>query len=109
MPGIKDIQHGIDFEMNILCVSKICDNFFDVIFKRDICHIRDKEIMLCWQVEEIITKYVMFSTTFDHAMFTVSISDSKLWHGCLGYVNYKTLVLLTSKEIVKGLPKLGRV
>lgn len=35
--------------------------------------------------------------------------DAKIWSKQSGYGNYNTLDLIICKDIVKGLPKLGRV
>ena len=39
----------------------------------------------------------------------IQLDNTNLWHQRLSHINYKDLNILTSKELVKGVPKLGRV
>ena len=109
MPNIEDVYHVVDCKVNLLSVSQICDAFSDVVFKRDVCQVLDKKSNI------VITGrrdhnniYVMNATPNDIRSFSARIGDAKLWHRRLGHINYKALDILTSKGLVRGLPKLGR-
>lgn len=46
MPAIKDVYHVIDFNVNLLNVSEMCGNFFDIVYKHYICQVKDKDGMV---------------------------------------------------------------
>lgn len=110
MPDIPNVFLVKDCKVNLLSVSQLCDAFHEVKFQKDICQVLNKEnkpIMTGRRDHSDI--YVLNATPNDHISFSSKTGDAKLWHRRLGHVNYKTLDIINSKGLVRGLPKFGRI
>ena len=104
---ITNVEHVDNLGFNLLSISQICDNGCKVIFFKD-----DSEII---KNEKVIAKgirkgnlYVMkFSNKPSGNICLAMVNDnSTLWHRRLGHANMRLLQSLSSKDLVRNLPKL---
>ena len=79
----------------------------NVIFSKDSCHIRDKEGIVAKDIRTSDNCYIFGSGRLNTCLITQK-DETSLWHQRLGHVNYRNLSKLSRKDLVLGIPKLGR-
>jgi len=95
-------------EHNLLSISQICDNGYDVLFEKANCTIinkDDKSIIFKGKRVENVYK-INFSELVDQEVICLlSMNDKKwMWHRRLGHANWRLISKLSKLQIVKGLP-----
>ena len=104
---ISNVQLVTGLKYNLLSISQLCDNGYKVIFYPTHCSILNKDgklVLTCPRNKNVYTcdmgkvKNVCLITTND---------DPWLWHRRLGHANMKLIKNLSSKDHVRGIPKLN--
>ncbi|GKC62504.1 retrovirus-related pol polyprotein from transposon TNT 1-94, partial [Tanacetum coccineum] len=104
---ISNVEHVDNLAFNLLSVSQICDNKCKVLFTEEGSEIiKDGKI-----IGNRIRKnglYVMElgNKSQDKLYLDMVVDNSTLWHRRLGHVNMRLIQSLSSKELVRNLPKL---
>ncbi|GJV08176.1 retrovirus-related pol polyprotein from transposon TNT 1-94 [Tanacetum coccineum] len=104
---IDNVEDDDNLGFNLLSIGQICDNKCKVTFSK-----HDSEITKNGKViGKVIRKkglYVMKlgNKPKDQICLATIDENSTLWHRRLGHANMRLIQLLTSKELVRNLPKL---
>ncbi|GJX89778.1 retrovirus-related pol polyprotein from transposon TNT 1-94 [Tanacetum coccineum] len=104
---ISNVEHIDNLAFNLLSVGQICDNKCMVLFTEDGSEIiKDDKI-----IGNRISKnglYVMKlgNKSQDKLCLTTVVDNSTLWHRRLGDANMRLIQSLSSKELVRNLPKI---
>ncbi len=107
VPTLKDVLFVDGLKHNLLSISQICDLGYDVGFSKDGCHIRDKEGIVAKGIRTGDNCYI-FGNGRPNTCLITQKDETSLWHQRLGHVNYRNLSKLSRKDLVLGIPKLGR-
>jgi hypothetical protein len=109
MKSVKDIYYTPQLKHNLLSVGQLCEKNYKVVFENQQCTIYDKN-----RGNRVVTfvpmsKNRMFPLMFgEHNNHLVNMAYKEkcwLWHLRYGHLNFHSLKLLISKELVYGLPK----
>ena len=97
VPGLKH---------NLLSVSQLLLRRFHVHFNKDMCEIKDKHGTLITKVKMTQSKMFPLKLNFqiDSCMHTTIQDKSWVWHFHFGYLSFKSLSHICSKNIVEGMP-----
>lgn len=107
VPTFKDVLLVNGLKHNLLSISQICNLDYEVSFTKEGCHIKDKERIV---VKSIRTgdNYHILGNGRSNTCLISQKDETSLWHQRLGHVNYRNLSKLIRKDLVLGIPKLGR-
>ncbi|EOY13053.1 Uncharacterized protein TCM_031572 [Theobroma cacao] len=88
--GIVGVQTPGDIKLaaNVYFAPNVCQNLLSVVEMRNKC------FPLNW-------------VTLKHFAFNCTLYDTKLWHRRFGHVNYGSLSLMASNNLVNGLPNMA--
>lgn len=109
---LYDVQYVPNLAHNLLSVGQLINSGYSVLFENDLCLICDKKS------KEVVVKIVMgrnrmfpldLSGNVSKALTVRGDDDAKLWHLRYGHLNVQGLKLLSSKDMVQGLPKIGEL
>ncbi|GJW72816.1 retrovirus-related pol polyprotein from transposon TNT 1-94 [Tanacetum coccineum] len=104
---ISNVEHVDNLAFNLLSVGQICDNMCQVLFTKEGSEIiKDGKI-----IRNGIRKnglYIMkLGNKSQYKLCLATVVDrSTLWHRRLGHANIRLIQSLSSKELVRNLPKL---
>ncbi|GKC94052.1 retrovirus-related pol polyprotein from transposon TNT 1-94 [Tanacetum coccineum] len=104
---ISNVEHVDNLAFNLLSVGQICDNKCRVLFTEEGSEIiKDDKI-----IENEIRKYGLYvmklgNKSQDKLCLTTVVDNSTLWHRRLGHANMHLIQSLSSKELVRNLPKI---
>ena len=106
---LKDVAFVTNLHFNLLSVSQLIADGFEVRFKRGCSRVLDaKENLVCY-VEPFGKVFrADFSRSFGsaHCLVANSSSDIWKWHRRLGHLSFDLLARLSSLDLIRGLPKL---
>jgi hypothetical protein len=106
----KDVLFAPDLKMNLISVSRLTSDGLVVSFFDDQCHIKNQDRMVASSIKEASHLYRLFSRTHRSSSVSAAASsvnaDPKLWHARLGHLNAKSMLQLSNKQMVDGLPTL---
>nr|GFB09235.1 integrase, catalytic region, zinc finger, CCHC-type, peptidase aspartic, catalytic [Tanacetum cinerariifolium] len=96
---------------NLFLVGQFCDDGLEVAFRKNTCHIRNKDKVDLLKSSHTINLYSISLKDIMEAslvclLLKSSSTKSWLWHRRLNYLNFRTLNGLARKDLVRGLPKL---
>ncbi|WRX29096.1 protein of unknown function DUF4219 - like 9 [Theobroma cacao] len=99
---IFDVYFVPNTSQNLLSVRQLIENHYALLFKDKYCAIFDhkgEEVLIV----EIRNKCYLIDWKHieQKALFSAAL-DSKLWHKRLGHINYNSLQVMTTKELVEG-------
>lgn len=105
---IFDVQLVTGLRYNILSISQLCDSGFKITFSPGNCSIFDQSGKLILECLRDHNVYTCDLDSYSHLenVCLVSNDDHWLWHHRLGHINMKLSKNISSKEHVRGLPKL---
>ncbi|GJR74224.1 retrovirus-related pol polyprotein from transposon TNT 1-94 [Tanacetum coccineum] len=99
---IENVEHVDNLTYNLISVGQICDNKCKVIFtEHDSKIIKDKGIS-----KGGIYVMKLGNKPEDKICLATLDENSTLWHRRLGHANMQLIQSLTSKELVRNLPKI---
>ncbi|XP_016570895.2 uncharacterized protein LOC107868760 [Capsicum annuum] len=107
---IYDVQFVPSLAYKLLSVGQLMVNGYSILFDNDSCIVSDKK---SGQTVAIVpmTQNNMFplnvSNIIKNVLVVKSVNETQLWHLRYGYLNINRLKLLTRKNMVVGLPKVG--
>ncbi|GJX10592.1 retrovirus-related pol polyprotein from transposon TNT 1-94 [Tanacetum coccineum] len=104
---IENVEHVDNLTYNLLSVGQICDNKCKVIFtEHDSKIIKDEKVIGKGIRKGGIYVMKLGNKLEDKICLETLDENSTLWHRRLGYANMQLIQSLTSKELVRNLPKL---
>ena len=106
---LKDVALVSSLHFNLLSVSQLLDDGFEVRFKAGCSRVLDpRGDLVCWIVPFGRVFKADFSWSFGFSRCLMAGSSSELWkwHRRLGHLSFDLLVRLSSLDLIRGLPKL---
>ncbi|WVZ63995.1 LOW QUALITY PROTEIN: hypothetical protein U9M48_013581 [Paspalum notatum var. saurae] len=95
--SLREVAFVRNLGFNLVSVSQLLDEGFEVRFKKGACCVLDAEETLVFRVD----------LTFVSApLICLSFADIWKWHMRLGHLSFDLLVRLSSMGLIRGLPKL---
>ncbi|XP_057432497.1 uncharacterized protein LOC130725270 [Lotus japonicus] len=108
-PGLDDVLLVEGLTANLISISQLCDQDFDVSFNKTACRVIDSNGEVVMRGTRSKDNCYMW-TSQDKAMSSKCLSTVKeeviLWHQKLGHLNPKGMKMIISTEAIMGLPKL---
>ncbi|GKE27174.1 retrovirus-related pol polyprotein from transposon TNT 1-94 [Tanacetum coccineum] len=104
---ISNVEHVDNLAFNLLIVDQICDNKCKVLFmKDDSAIIKDDKIIGKGIRKNGLYVMKLGNKSQDKLRLAMVVDNSTLWHRRLGHANMRLIQSLSSKELVRNLPKL---
>ncbi|XP_022870995.1 uncharacterized protein LOC111390222 [Olea europaea var. sylvestris] len=91
---------------NLLSISQICDDDFEVSFVQKRCTVYDSSGGVVLEGVRTSDNCYGVLPNSNYVCRSAKIDVSELWHKRLGHLNYKSLEQLAKKELIDGLPKI---
>jgi len=112
IPGIEVSQKALyvkGLKANLLSISQLCDDDLVVQFSKMECNIFDNNGKWLMGGERTSDNCYGISNLSSNSQIIcnkATLDESELWHQRLGHLNFTNMFKITSKEVVKDLPKL---
>ncbi|GKD33356.1 retrovirus-related pol polyprotein from transposon TNT 1-94 [Tanacetum coccineum] len=104
---ISNVEHVDNLAFNLLSVFQICDNKCRVLFTEDGSEIiKDGKIIGNGIRKNGLYIMKLGNKYQDKLCLATVVDNSTLWHRRLGHANMRLIQSLSSKELVRNLPKL---
>ncbi|GJU70884.1 retrovirus-related pol polyprotein from transposon TNT 1-94 [Tanacetum coccineum] len=104
---IHDVSHVENLSFNLLSISQICDKKCKVLFSETGSEILKDGITIGKGIRKNGLYIMKMGNSPKDTLCLTSIDDtSTLWHRRLGHANMRLIQSLSSKELVRNLPKL---
>ena len=112
MLGLADIANVLyeeELRMNLLSISQICDQDFMVLFSNGKCLVLNElgKQLIGW-ICTLDTCYGLVPKA-KIVCNSIRMLSEDLWHQRMGHASYKQLSIVSKKEVMLGIPKLGKV
>ncbi|GJW54636.1 retrovirus-related pol polyprotein from transposon TNT 1-94 [Tanacetum coccineum] len=105
---IHDVRHVENLSFNLLSISQICDKKCKVLFSETSSEIIKNDMTIGKGIRKNGLYIMKMGNSPKDFLFLTSIDDtSTLWHQILGHANMRLIQSLSSKELVRNLPKLN--
>ncbi|GJY00990.1 retrovirus-related pol polyprotein from transposon TNT 1-94 [Tanacetum coccineum] len=105
--SIHDVSHVENLSFNLLSISQICDKKCNVLFSETGSEILKDGITIGKGIRKNGLYIMKIGNSPKDNLCLTSIDDtSTLWHRRLGHANMRLIQSLSSKELVRNLPKL---
>ncbi|GJX88413.1 retrovirus-related pol polyprotein from transposon TNT 1-94 [Tanacetum coccineum] len=102
-----DGEHVDNLAFNLLSVGQICDNKCQVLFTKEGSEIiKDGKIIGNGIRKNGLYVMKLGNKSQDKLCLATVVDNSTLWHRRLGHANMRLIQSLSSKELVRNLPKL---
>ncbi|GJW46456.1 retrovirus-related pol polyprotein from transposon TNT 1-94 [Tanacetum coccineum] len=104
---ISNVEHVDNLAFNLLSVGQICDNKCRVLFTEEGSEIiKDGKIIGNGIRKNGLYVMKLGNKSQDKLCLATVVDNSTLWHRRLGHANMRLIQSLSSKELVRNLPKL---
>ncbi|GJR82052.1 retrovirus-related pol polyprotein from transposon TNT 1-94 [Tanacetum coccineum] len=104
---IHDVSHVEDLRFNLLSIGQICDKKCKVLFSETDSEILKNGITIGRGIRKNGLYVMKMGNSPKDSLCITSMDDtSTLWHRRLGHANMRLIQSLSSKELVRNLPKL---
>ncbi|GKB18688.1 retrovirus-related pol polyprotein from transposon TNT 1-94 [Tanacetum coccineum] len=104
---IHDVSHVENLSFNLLSIGQICDKKCKVLFSETGSEILKDDITIGRGIRKNGLYIMKMGNSPKDSLYLTSMDDtSTLWHRRLGHANMRLIQSLSSKELVRNLPKL---
>ena len=104
---IENVAHVDRLGFNLLSISQLCDKKYKVLFDENGSKILKDGITIAKGVRKNNIYVMKIDKTYNDKLCLTTLDDSSsLWHRRLGHANMRLIQNLSSKELVRNLPKL---
>ncbi|GJR00159.1 retrovirus-related pol polyprotein from transposon TNT 1-94 [Tanacetum coccineum] len=104
---ISNVEHVDNLAFNLLSVGQICDNKCQVLFTKEGSEIiKDGKTIGNEIRKNGLYVIKLGNKSQDKLCLATVVDNSTLWHRRLGHANMRLIQSLSSKELVRNLPKL---
>jgi hypothetical protein len=106
---IEDVQYVEGLKHNLLSISQLCDSGFEVIFKPNICEVKQVSTgNIFFTGSRKKDLYILFLDDIPtESCFMFIDKDKWIWHKRVGHVSIKTISKISQLDLVRGLPKIN--
>src|ERR1044072_3714968 len=109
-PSIQNVLLVEGLMHNLLSISQLSDNGYDVVFKQKSCKVisqKDGSILFSGQRKNNIYKVSISDLEKQNTKCLLSVYQEQwVWHRRLGHVSLRKISQLNKLDLVRGLPKL---
>ena len=109
LPLLKDVLYIKGLKANLLSITQICDENFLVQFSKKGCMIIDEEGIQVLEGNQTTDNCYRVVPTTPISCRSARVDMLELWHHRFGHANFKQVAKVSKLEVVKGLPKFGKV
>ncbi|XP_042944615.1 uncharacterized protein LOC122278499 [Carya illinoinensis] len=109
LPVLREVLFVDRLKANLLSISQMCDNGAEVHFSKEKCIVSDNDGNCMMQGTRTSDNCYDITPNFQYSCNSAKSEAIDLWHQRLGHVNHKNLSKIARKEMVIGLPELGKV
>ncbi|WJX46324.1 hypothetical protein P8452_33139 [Trifolium repens] len=104
---IENVHYVEGLKHNLISISQLCDNGFEVIFKTNTCEIKQSSCeTILFSGSRIKNVYVVYLDELPTESCFVSLEKDKwTWHKRVGHVSMKTISKLSKLDLVNNLGK----
>ena len=95
---------------NLLGISQLCDNGYNVTFNKDMCIIQNKKTSLFFSAKRQGNLYKIKLGDLSSQNMSCSLSvkeHHQIWHKKIGHANLRLILKFQNQSHVRGLPKLS--
>ncbi|GJV18293.1 retrovirus-related pol polyprotein from transposon TNT 1-94 [Tanacetum coccineum] len=104
---IHDVSHVENLSFNLLSIGQVCDKKCKVLFSETGSEILKYGITIGRGIRKNVIYVMKIGNSPKDSLCLASMDDtSTLWHRRLGHANMRLIQSLSSKELVRNLPKL---
>ncbi|WVZ81006.1 hypothetical protein U9M48_028433 [Paspalum notatum var. saurae] len=107
--SLREVAFVRNLGFNLVSVSQLLDEGFEVRFKKGACCVLDaEETLVCSLLPfgQVIRVDLTFVSGLARCLVTSPSADIWKWHRRLGHLSFDLLVRLSSMGLIRGLPKL---
>ncbi|KAF5462373.1 hypothetical protein F2P56_018390, partial [Juglans regia] len=108
LPVLREVLFVDGLKANLLSISQMCDNGAEVRFSKDMCIVSDNNGNCMMQGTRTSDNCYGLASKPQYSCNSTKSETTDLWHQRLGHVNHKNLSKIAKKEMVIGLPELGK-
>ena len=109
LPLLKDVLYIKGLKANLLSITQICDEDFLVQFSKKGCIIINEEGIQVLEGNQTADNCYKVVPTASISCRSAHVDMLELWHHKFGHANFKQVAKVSKLEVVKGLPKFGKV
>ncbi|XP_042950195.1 uncharacterized protein LOC122282303 [Carya illinoinensis] len=109
LPVLREVLFVDGLKANLLSISQMCDNGAEVCFSKEKCIVSDNDGNCMMQGTRTSDNCYDITPNFQYSCNSAKSEATDLWHQRLGHVNHKNLSKIAKKDMVIGLPELGKV
>src|SRR3954464_7201440 len=107
VPNLEDVLLVKDLNANLISISQLCDQGYQVNFTKDECVVTNKEKEVVMRgVRSKDNCYLWVSHESSYSTVCSKEEEAKQWHQKLGHLHLRGMKRLISLEAVRGIPKL---
>ncbi|XP_019184815.1 PREDICTED: uncharacterized protein LOC109179776 [Ipomoea nil] len=89
LPHLDDVLLVSGLKANLISISQLCDQNWDVCFNRDCCRVRNKSVQVV--MEGTRSSDNCYVLTSEATCLMSKAEESKLWHRRLGHINFRDM------------------
>ncbi|XP_031283169.1 uncharacterized protein LOC116141838 [Pistacia vera] len=104
IPVLNDVFYVEGLKANLISITQICDKGCVVKFSKNLCQVLNDDGTSMLEGKRSNDNCYLLTKKISCLSSKSDCVD--IWHKKLGHMNYKDLVKLSKKDVVKGLPKL---
>lgn len=102
--SVANVYFALDVSENLLSVGQLVDEGFELTFKDKACIIKDLVKVKLFIVGMRNKCFPLNWMDIKHTAYNCILSDIEMWRKRFGHVNYGSLKLMASSNLVDGLP-----
>ena len=110
LPSISNVLLVDGLMHNLLSISQLSDNGYDIIFNQNSCKVvsqKDGTILFNGKRKNNIYKIKLFELKSQNVKCLLSINNEQwIWHRRLGHVSMRRISQINKLNLVRGLPNL---
>ena len=110
LPSIKNVLLVDGLMHNLLSISQLSDNGYDIIFNQNSCKAisqKDGTILFNGKRKNNIYKIKLFELKSQNVKCLLSVNNEQwIWHRRLGHVSMRRISQINKLNLVRGLPNL---
>jgi hypothetical protein len=107
--SLREVAFVRGLGFNLVSVSQLLDEGFEVRFKRGVCRVLDAEetlVSFLLPIGQVFRVDLTFVSSPARCLVAGPSADLWKWHRRLGHLSFDLLVRLSSMGLIRGLPKL---
>lgn len=107
---LNEVYYILSLRSNIISLGQLAEEGYNVLLKGEYLWIRDKQGDLLMKVKRSTYRLykILIRDCDSKCLMTRCDNESWLWHSRLGHVNFKAMKLMSSTNMVHGMPIINK-